>query len=515
MKSKAIFSYALVILITLCSIPAFAYVGDAYVTPDSWSRHVNANGIKASLNGLDFGDSGILKIGLTTRATMKFGEDTDWSIYQYARLRLSDAKLGQGTVNVTLNMRGAYDSLPSIGGSTMDGISAGQQGSGYNQFYDGLYTSRKYDEYTRLNGHYDGNFRIYQANVEFKKVVPYTDISAGRLYLNNLDMYKIDGGSLHFDTCDYFKLDIYGGLPVSYYSNLKTSVVGAALEIPISLSGTKIRAEYNYFMHEDGGDFNTHVAKGRIDQNLSFPNIISSNIYFEGAIIGKAMLYEAGLEANIDKSRTGISAYIAGQYDKNRGDINPYVSMYEDMLGGSSEYVMGGVMLTQGITDYVILGVGWETRFNFSEAYGDRDYQRVFGNVDLVGLIHKNNYLSLIVDWYDVAEYRRQDSNSKVMGGFRMTQVFTDRIEAWLGVNVQNYQYRNSPIKSYPQYGEEVLNLSERNENTTMAYIGAMYRPVDWCVLQLDYTYEYADLFKSADFQPDIHTVSIWANFIW
>ena len=89
-----------------------------------------------------------------------------------------------------------------------------------------------------------------------------------------------------------------------------------------------------------------------------------------------------------------------------------------------------------------------------------------------------------------------------------MTQVFTDRIEAWVGVNVQNYQYRNSPIKSYPQYGEEVLNLSERNENTTMAYIGAMYRPVDWCVLQLDYTYEYADLFKSADFQPDIHTVS-------
>ena len=497
------------------SVPSYAYVGDAYVTPDSWSKHVNANGIKASLNGLNFGEAGILKIGLTTRATMKFGEDEDWSIYQYARLRLSDAKLGQGLVNVNINMRGAYDSHPSIGGSTMDGISSSHEGSSYSQFYDGLYTSRKYDEYTRLNGKYDGNFRIYQANVEFKKVVPYTDISAGRIYLNNLDMYKIDGGSLHFDTSDYFKLDVYGGLPVSYYSNLKTSLVGASIEIPVAVSGTKIRAEYNYFMHEEGGDFNTHVAKGRIDQNLNFPDIISSNIYLEGAIIGQAMLYEAGIDANIDKSRTGISAYIAGQYDKNTGDINPYVSMYEDMLGGSSEYVMGGIMLTQGITDYVILGAGWETRFNFSESYGDRDYQRVFGNIDLVGLIHKNNYLSLIVDWYDVAEYKRQDSNSKVMGGFRMTQVFTDRIEAWAGVNVQNYQYRNSPVKSYPQYGEEMLNLTERNENTTMAYIGAMYRPVDWCVLQVDYSYEYADLFKSADFQPDIHTVSIWANFIW
>ena len=29
------------------AVPAFAYVGDAYVTPDSWSKHVNANGIKA------------------------------------------------------------------------------------------------------------------------------------------------------------------------------------------------------------------------------------------------------------------------------------------------------------------------------------------------------------------------------------------------------------------------------------------------------------------------------------
>ena len=43
--------------------------------------------------------------------------------------------------------------------------------------------------------------------------------------------------------------------------------------------------------------------------------------------------------------------------------------MYENMLGGSSEYVMGGVMVTQGITDYLILGIGWETRFNFSESY--------------------------------------------------------------------------------------------------------------------------------------------------
>ena len=108
-------------------------------------------------------------------------------------------------------------------------------------------------------------------------------VTAGRIYLNNLDMYKIDGGSFHFDTCDYFKLDIYGGLPVSYYSNLKTSLIGAAIEVPVTISGTKIRAEYNYFIHEDGGDFNTHTARGRIDQSLSLCNHYSAHYIFTAA----------------------------------------------------------------------------------------------------------------------------------------------------------------------------------------------------------------------------------------
>lgn len=494
-----------ILLLSMLCLPAFAfaYVGDAYVTPDSWSRHVNANGIKASTGGIDLGESGTLKAGLTTRAQMRFSGDTDWSIYQYARLRLSDAVLGNGTVNVNLNMRGAYDNMPAIGDAK------------YHYFYDGLYTSRKYDEFSRIMGNYEGDFRIYQANVEFNKVIPLTDLDLGRIYLSTIDTYKIDGANIRIDPSQYFKLDVYYGLPVSYYTNLKTQVAGASVDIPVEVSGTRIRADYSYFMHEDGGSLNTHVARGRIDQTVSYKDIFSSTLHAEGAIVGKALLYDIGLEANIDKTKTGFSAYVMGQYDKNRDTINPYVSLYESLLSGSSEYIMGGFMITQGITDYLMLGLGYEGRFNFSEAYGDRDYNRVFGNVDLVGLIHRNNYLSLIVDWYDVKAYKRQDKNSKVMGGFRMTQVFTDRIEAWMGVNVQNFQYRNSPVKSYPQIGEELILLTDRNENTTLAYIGGMWKVTDWCVLQLDYTFEYADLFKSAEYQPDVHTVELWVNFVW
>ena len=42
-----------------------------------------------------------------------------------------------------------------------------------------------------------------------------------------------------------------------------------------------------------------------------------------------------------------------------------------------------------------------------------------------------------------------------------------------------------------------------------------MWQVTDWCVLQLDYTFEYADLFKAQDMQPESHTVEMWANFLW
>ena len=482
-----------VILSTLISVfmtaSAFAYVGDAYVTPNTWSKHINANGVTASSGGLDYGDSGILKIGATTRAQLRFSENMDWSLYEYLRLRLTGAKAANGDIDLNLNVRVAYDQIPN---RTENSI-----------WRDGIYTSRGVNTF---------DWRIYQANLGLNKLIPLTDIDLGRIYLSTFDNYKIDGFNIAVDPVDLFKMNVYYGLPVSNYSNLHTQVVGAAFEVPVDSTGTKVRAEYSYFIHSDGGDKNTHVARARLDQSLSFADILNATLHLEAALIGKAVLYEAGFDTNIDKSKTGLSAYIAGQALKNDKEINPYVSMYEGMFG-SSEYVMGGFQVTQGITDYLMLGLGYEGRFNFTEAYGDRDYHRVFANVDLIGLIHRNNFLSLIVDYYDVAAYGRLNGNQKVLGGLRMTQIFNDKVESWLGVNVQNFQYRNNPIKSIGGFLTD--GQVEKNQNTTVAYIGTQYKVTEWCVLQLDYTFEYADLFKDTSLQPDVHTVEMWVNFIW
>lgn len=484
-------SITMVVFLIFSAMEVYAIEDDAYVTPDSWSKHITANGVKSSLNGLSFGDGGTLKLGLTTRGRFRFSEDNDAGLYQYLRARLSGNKLGNGEVNINFNVRGGWNSNPRLNPRE------------YYVYYDGMNVSRD---------NADIDFRIYQANIELKNVIPLTDIALGRIYLSSFDGYKIDGASVTVNPADFMKINLYYGLPVSYYSNLKnTKVAGASLDFPIEQSGTRIRAEYSYFMSDEGGIYNTMAAKGRIDQKAPY-----TNIYLEGAIVGAAMSYEAGIDGNIDKSRTGFSAYVMGQYDKNKHEINPYLSMYENFLGSESEYVMGGFRVTQGITDYLMLTAGFEGRYNMSESYGDRDYYRVFGTVDLVGLIHRNNFLSLIADWYTIAQYKRQEGNSKLFVGARMTQKFTDNIEAWVGVNVMNYQYKRNPIKYYQgETGFDRINTDNLNENTTLAYVGGMWQITDWCVVQLDYTFEYASLFKADNLQPNVQTVEAWVNFLW
>lgn len=486
----------LILCIFLLTSTGYAYVGDAYVTPDSWNKHVTANGIKASNNGLDFGDNGTLKLGSTTRFNLKANSrDTDYSIYEYIRLRYYDAKLGNGTVNINLNARLAYDSSPETNLRQFD------------RFRDGFMLS------SMKNGF---DWRIYQANVEFNKVVPLTDIDLGRIYLTTFDSYKIDGANVNVAASKYFNLNLFGGLPVSYYSDLHTYVAGASFEIPVEASGTTIKGQYAFFSDYQDTNKYTHVAKLRLDQAIQ-TTPVNGNVYAQADMIGKALLYDAGFNLNVDASKTGIMAFVSGQGLTN-GDndyVNPYVALYEDIFG-STKYIMGGVRITQGIKDFMMIGVGYEGRFNFTEAYGDRDYHRVYGNIDLIGLIHKNNYLSLIVNYYDIAQFGHQDRNTELLAGLQMTQVFTDKVEAWLGVNVTNNRYNRNPILLEGLLdGVLAYNKASLNENTTVAYIGASYKPVDWCVLVLDYSFEYADIFKSYDFQPDVHTVSLWANFIW
>lgn len=478
------------LMLLLVSVSAFAYQGDMYTTPDTWSKHITPNGVKTSTEGLDFGNNGNLKIGLTTRVGFRFyGNDFDAAVFEYVRARYTGLKIGDGVMNVNLNLRGGWSNNPRP-----------------NQreawvFYDGLYVSQDRADF---------DFRLYQGNIEFNKVIPLTDIALGRIYLSTFNGGKIDGVSVNISPLDFMDINVYYGLPVSYYSNLNTQMVGGMLDFPIDATGTRIRGEASYYIHNDGGDLNTLTAKLRLDQTVP-----TSNIYVEADMIGKAFLYQAGIDGNIDSSLTGFSAYVMGQSGINENNVNPYVALYEDAIGDSSEYVMAGFQVSQGVTDYLMISAGLEGRANFGQDYGDRDYIRAFASFDLIGLIHRNNFLSLMADYYNVPVNGNLEASDKLLVGFRMTQKFTDTFEAWLGVNVMNYQYKNSPIKLTETIKKEEFTSRSEFENNTLAYIGGMWTPTNWLAIQADYTFEYANILSKLNGGQNVSTLELWVNFLW
>lgn len=482
----------IITLLVLLLLPfyAYAYQGDAYTTPDTWSKHITPNGVKASNMGLDFGNAGNLKIGLTTRAGFKFyGDDFDAAVYQYVRAKYYDFKLGEGTMNVNLNMRGAWGSNPR---PTLREAWV---------FYDGLYVSQD---------RADADFRLYYGNIEFNKVIPLTDISLGRIYLSTLSGYKIDGINVEVSPLDFMNVSLYYGLPVSYYSNLNTQMAGGRLDFPIDATGTRIQAEASYFIHNKGADLSTFTAKVRLDQTIP-----ASTVYVEGDVVGNAFVYQAGIDGNIDNTLTGFSAYVMGQAGINGDNVNPYVALYETAIGDEAEYVMAGLEISQGITDYLMITAGLEGRGNMGQNYGDRNYIRAFASVDLIGLIHRNNFLEVIADYYNVPKHGNLEAGDKVFLGFRMTQKFLDNLEAWMGVNVMNYQYKNSPIKLTETFIKEEATNQSRSENNTLAYIGFQYSPIDWCSIQADYTFEYANLLSGLKNGDTVSTLELWVNFLW
>lgn len=62
------FYMCIAVLLFLSYADSYAYKGDEFVTPDSWNRHITSNGVRSSINGISFGDTGLLKMGYTTPA---------------------------------------------------------------------------------------------------------------------------------------------------------------------------------------------------------------------------------------------------------------------------------------------------------------------------------------------------------------------------------------------------------------------------------------------------------------
>jgi hypothetical protein len=485
------FMKKILILLMIC-LPFLSY---AQATPDLWRVHYTPNAMRASA-GADMGD-GTLSVGAALRDELRlFQNDHDNNLHAYLRGYLTGVKLGNGEFTASLNLRASTDTSGRI------------KDTEYNFLYDSLDSARGDDSW---------NLRLYNAFLVFDQVIPYTKVSAGRVYIDYLSDLQIDGGTVRLGT-DRFNGYAYYGLPASYYiSDMGTQVVGGGIEAN-PVSALKLRGEITQFLDEDDeyseqsveGGPDTLLWKGRGDFTFN-AGFINGTLYAEGGQLQGAWIYEAGTFGTIAGSKTVYNISFSGQYENNEEALSMAISDFDLVNGTQSEFWQVKARIYQPIAERFAIGAGYEMRDNADTFYGDRDYHRVSGNVDLIELF-AGNFISLIADWWYVPAEGEYKENKRLYLGGRASQVFSDVVELSVGAGMTNYRYY------YKQY-DKLPTLAARENNKLdnsvyIAYVSISYMPLENLLLQLNYTYEASQVIKEFDSNREtISTCSALASY--
>ena len=481
----------IVLAVLLLSFAATAF---AQATPDLWRIHYNSNGVKATMDGIEVRD-GILNLGLTLRDNgHPFQDESKNNIYAYLRSRLSGVSLGSGELIIQFHLRGATDTSGTAGGPK------------YNFYYDSLDSAR---------GNNAWDFRLYNAFVTFDQVVPYIKLTAGRLYIDHLTELQIDGADLKIGN-DLINAFIYYGLPVSYYiSDMKTQVFGGGAETH-PMQNLHFRAEVMQFSDDTDADEygkSTLYWKARADYTYSFP-FADGVLYGSAGMLENAWFYDVGTYGTIARLGTIYNLWVRGQYDSNRyKQLNLAISEFDLTNGAESEHWMIGGHLNHSFTEKFAAGLGFETRFNFNNYYGDRDYIRGMLNLDFIGLF-AGNYLSITGDYWHIPSDKRYQENNKLYIGGRLSQILTDKIEMWAGASLTNYRYYYKQYKILPANAPNGGRNDSFNNSVYIFYAGVNFMPRENLLLQLDYTFENSQVIKAFDTNNDqISTINAMISY--
>lgn len=494
MKGSIIYIFPVAVLLMLfLSGSCFALSGYEYITPDSWSKHTTPNGVKAYSGNIDLGDGATLNAALATRYHLRASYYTDSDLYRYFRIYTKEMKLGDGTVDMNLNMR--------IGGDFNNRRERGV----YDYFWNSMDVSKKGS---------DVDFRLYQGNIVFKDVIKHTKITLGRFYLNYVDSLKIDGGVMRMGTEDYSAYVFYG-LPVSFYTKgLNSQAMGGGLDLKFK-TDTRLRVDGKYLVQDGNVSYGTYLIKARVDQKIKAGNKAEMNVHLDGAVMNDVWFASGGLLGKVKPSQTTFNLWVQSQLNANDRYVNPIVSDYNLILGHQAPYVMFGLKIFQGIWKYFAVGAAFEAKFNQKQNYGQRDYWRVSGNFDFFGVI-PNNYISFIVDYWNVERFGRQSANKQVFFGGRFTQVVLNNLDIWLGANLTNYRTHFQQIDLDP--GAAPINYFNKklDDNVYVVYAGASWSPLKWINVQVDYMYEASELMAYEDpNNSKSHNVELWLNFLY
>lgn len=463
------------------------YAGEADMrTPDTWSQHATPGGFAEMAKGIKLGGDATMNIGLTSRYRLRTNDfATDQDFYQYLRANIEGIKLGSGTVYGNVFFRAAGD---------LDGADSKQWGSTYYYFYNDVLDAER-------NGKSVAP-RLYQGNLTFDRVIPMTKLTAGRLYASHINTYQIDGGDISIGS-DKVKAYAFGGEPVSYYYKWHGDYIyGGGLEVA-PISGTKIAVEY---VRLDVEKLKDDLINIRLDKDITkgmhfygiYTNLNSKNA-FEGVVLYR-----------LDSTKTFVKVKYKGLYDEIGTDNSYPVNPITVVLLPYGKYNNYNLEIGQGIGSNIMVAVGAELRdAGGTPNFDNRDYKRYYGSIDLIGIPHKDTYISISGEKWDIDTLdsvagpgtASVGDNDKVQLSGRVSQKITKEIDIWAGTNYSRYKY------------DEQAN--RREEKVRTYYIGGQWVPSKTISLLVDLNTENSDMFTGDSNLKNNYTAEAWLNIVF
>ena len=467
-------------LFMLMAYPAVGFEGGTYVTPDLWSMHTSPGQFKEMYRGIPMGSTK-LNLSLTSRYRLRtndYGSDSDF--YQYVRASVDPVKLGEGTVRGSAFVRFADD---------INGNDERQWGSGNYYYYEDA-LDKELDEN-------DLAPRVYHLKLELDNVLPNTKITGGRFYLDHLNSFQLDGLDLNMKFLDdRLKVYVFGGSTVSYFVDSDEDFFyGAGLSFQV-LDNTKVSGEY---IRVDAEDFDEDdYVKVRLDQGLGIGNAAVEYTHLNSTnkllFLGDFLISPTKTRVNLEYEtlRDGIDT-------DNSYLVNPFT--YE--LLPENKYNRFEISAFQGLGSNFLVGAGYELRRvdkSKDEDFGNRNYDRFYGNFDIMGLPTRNTYISFKLDYWDIDSNTDVKSNERLQWGIELSQRIIDGVDVWLGTSHRKYEY-------------DYIN-DRRKDDVRSYYVGGQWEPNDWFSFLVDFNYEKSEMYDENDLE-DIFITEVWVNLVF
>jgi hypothetical protein len=337
-----------------------------------------------------------------------------------------------------------------------------------------------YDPFVDLDDAKDLKYRLYTLYIDIKEIgFEDSRLRLGRQFLDTIDYAHFDGASYQFTPIENLDFDLFGGVPITYYSATGgNAFYGANAQYRFS---PQTKAAIRYYRYEDD---NVHDDIAEADVWHMFTPGIQTHLDFS-LLQGQPYLVRNEFLFAFDEIDLDLSTQFLHLFDKvNDHTIN--FNPYFPLLNGLDPFFYGSIFATKGITEYLSLTASFDGRGlrdtpDPVSAFTNRDYLRGTAGIEIYPIPELT--LSVNGEYWDVDD---DDQFTGITGEIEYKP--TEKWTLTAGVDYGEYiqEYRDEFLYFFGQ--EELFRISP----DVMTY----YARVKWQPIGKVYTaayFEYED----------------------